>query len=475
MTYDINSVKNRNDQPYEGEIIIHTAIIEEVSLYPNALDAIREYICNGWDADAERIDITIQTNRLVIEDWGTGITNFTRFWGIADQHKSEIEYTPKYKRKPVGRKGLGKLSYSMLGNNIDVETRTKNSATYSYANFSSRRFKAIPRTNINEVLSHTGTQITIKDLKVELKEEDVIKYIKQNLYGLILPIACKEHPLTIFVNEKKVTPTLFTGLQGVIQTEFGDIHCNLTPAKTTRIDALYRGVKVKEVNPAPTHPAKGYFNVDWLIPTSDRSNFVGSKDKNTFFRSIHEWILRNIPVKNEDNPRNLEKSLKDVAKLFDQTLMESGIMPENMLPTTKTAKPSDLKLGGVTEQNNSEENPESYESDLKQERQRHQHKILKGSEKPLKSAFGIYYVFRKEGKLKPAVIPFKDEKLIVINRDHELIKNVDKRRPLEKSIALVFLIARGLSHILETFETIASYDTYSDDMVSTVLSKMVRD
>ena len=63
----------------------------------------------------------------------------------------------------------------------------------------------------------------------------------------------------------------------------------------------------------------------------------------------------------------------------------------------------------------------------------------------------------------------------MIKRDHELIKNVDKRRPLEKSIALVFLIARGLSHILETFETIASYDTYSDDMVSTVLSKMVRD
>jgi len=67
------------------------------------------------------------------------------------------------------------------------------------------------------------------------------------------------------------------------------------------------------------------------------------------------------------------------------------------------------------------------------------------------------------------------KKLIVINRDHELIKNIDKLRSLQNSIALVFLIARGLSHILETFETIASYDTYSDDMVSTVLSKMVRD
>ena len=192
-----------NDKPYEGEIIIHTAIIEEVSLYPNALDALREYICNGWDADAERIDITVEKNNLIIEDWGTGITNFTRFWAVADQHKSEIEYTPKYKRRLVGRKGLGKLSFLMLGNDISVETRTTNTATYSYAKFADRRFKALPRANINEVMSHPGTQITIRDLKVDLKEEDVIKYIKQNLYGLILPIACKEHPVKIFVNGKK--------------------------------------------------------------------------------------------------------------------------------------------------------------------------------------------------------------------------------------------------------------------------------
>ena len=98
-----------NNQPYKGRIVIHSSIIQEVSKYPNALDAVREYICNGWDADAEKIEITITNEFLRIEDWGTGISNFNLFWGVADQHKSDIEYTPKLKRCPIGRKGLGKL------------------------------------------------------------------------------------------------------------------------------------------------------------------------------------------------------------------------------------------------------------------------------------------------------------------------------------------------------------------------------
>jgi len=43
-----------NNQPYKGKIVIHPGIIEEVAMYPHAYDAIREYICNGWDADAEK-------------------------------------------------------------------------------------------------------------------------------------------------------------------------------------------------------------------------------------------------------------------------------------------------------------------------------------------------------------------------------------------------------------------------------------
>ena len=143
-----------------------------------------------------------------------------------------------------------------------------------------------------------------------------------------------------------------------------------------------------------------------------------------------------------------------------------------MIPTSRTSEPTDLKLGGITEQNESDAPiPEKQEQESKQERQRHQHKILKGKEKPLKSAFGINYVFRKEGNLKPAVVPYKDEKLIVINQDHDLIRNINDLGPSQRFMALGFLIARGHFHILQNFTTLGNYDEYVDNMVSMLLVK----
>jgi len=462
-----------NDGPYSDDIVIHSSVIEEVSKYPNALDAIREYIANSWDADADRLEITISDNLLRIEDWGTGISNFKVFWGVADQHKADISLTSKFKRKPIGRKGLGKLSFVMLGNKITVETRTSYKAEYSEADFKRMKFDVIPRINLDEVLSHRGTQITIRELKIELKKDEVMDYVKENLYGLILPIASKENPMKIFVNGEKVIPKPIAGIEGIISTPFGDIHCRLSPTKTSKIDALYRGVKVREVNPAPTHPAKGYFNVDWATPTPDRSNFTDSEEARLFFAEIKKYVLRNIPAKNEDSPRDIEKSVKEISKLFDEILRDLGMLPENLMPVTKTAKPSDLQLGGISERETKETDTiEKEKQEPEQERRRLQHKILQGKERPLKSAYGINYVTRKMGTDKPAVIAYKEEKLIIINLDHDLLKNIQNLRPNQKNIVLGFLIARGHFHILETFRNIFGYEEYVDSMVATLFSKM---
>ncbi len=463
-----------NNQPYRGKIVIHSSIIEEISKYPKALDAVREYICNGWDADAEKIEITITNEFLRIEDWGTGITNFNLFWGVADQHKSDIECTPKLKRYPIGRKGLGKLSFSMLGESIDVETRTKYTAEYSVANFEKMDFEVYPRARNDEALQHIGTQITIRDLKIHFSKEELVQYIKENLYGLILPIASHDFPMKIYVNGEKIHSHLLSGTSGIISTQFGDIHCNLTPSKSAKIDALYRGVKVREVNPAPTHPAKGYFNVNWVTPTPDRSNFTESRESRAFFPEVKKYILLNIPAKNEDSPKDLEKSVKELSKLIDQILRDLEIMPESMMPASKTSKPNDLKMEGITPKDNSDVQDESkdrHESD--EEKKPRYNKILKGSEKPLKSAHGVLYVTRKEGKDKPAIIAYREEKLIIINSDNHLIKNLNKLRPLQRNIGLGQLLIRGHFHILEEYVDLPRYEEYVDNMTSILFSKMV--
>jgi len=461
-----------NNEPYTDDIVIHSSVIEEVSKYPNVLDSIREYVANAWDADSERLEITVKDNSLSIEDWGSGITNFKVFWGVADQYKAAIELTPRFRRKPIGRKGLGKLSFMMLGNKISVETRTSFTAEYSDADFNKMKFYCYPRKKINEVLSHRGTQITITELKTELHKDEIIKYIKENLYGLILPIA-SDKPMMIFVNQEKVVPKRFSGTPGTISTALGDIYSNLIPAKTAKIDLLYRGVKVREANPAPTHPAKGYFNVDWVTPTPDRSNFADSEEARLFFVEIKKYVLKHIPAKNEDAPRDLEKTLKEVSKLFDQILRDLGLLPENLMPVSRTAKPTDLEMGGVAEREMTPQEEEEKEKQEPQiERKRLDHRILKGENRPLKSAFGIIYVIRKAGKDKPAVIPYREEKTIIINRDHDLVRNIHELRQNQKNIALGFLIARGHYHILESFRSLVGYEEYVDSMVASLFLKM---
>ena len=462
-----------NNGPYFDDIVIHSSIIEEVSKYPNVLDSIREYVANAWDADSERLEITVRDESLRIEDWGSGIHNFKVFWGVADQHKAAVELTPIFRRKPIGRKGLGKLSFMMLGNKISVETRTAYKAEYSDADFTKMKFYGYPRQNISEALSHRGTQITISELKTELHKDEIIKYIKENLYGLILPIA-SQNPMMVFVNEKKVVPNRFSGMQGTISTPLGYIDCNLIPTKTTKIDLLFRGVKVREANTSPTHPARGYFNVDWVTPTPDRSNFADSEEKRLFFEEIKKYVLKHIPAKNEDAPRDLENTLKEVSKLFDQILRDLGMLPENLMPVSKTAKPSDLEMGAVAEREIiSKENEDKEKQEPQIERKRLEHKILKGENKPLKSAFGINYVIRKAGKDKPAVISYKEEKTIIINLDHDLVKNTIKFRPLQRNVALGFLIARGHFHILEAYVDLHRYEEFVDNMVATLFSKMI--
>ena len=284
--------------------------------------------------------------------------------------------------------------------------------------------------------------------------------------------------MKIYVNGEKVTPISVDGTLGIISTPLGEIYCNLKPSKTSKIDALFRGVKVKEVNPAPTHPARGYFNVDWVIPTLDRNNFTDSEEARLFYVEIKNYVLRNIPAKNEDAPKDLEKSIRELSKYIDEFLRDLGILPPNMMPVSKTSKPTDLKIGGITEQerkNQKFDEKENEENDETEEtRKRLQHKILKGKEKPLKSAYGINIVERKIGREKPAVVTYKEEKLIIINLDHDIIKNIHNLRPIQKSIALLPLLARGHFHILEYFRDIIGYEEYVDNMVSTIFSKMIR-
>ena len=102
-------------------------------LIEDELVALLELIKNAYDADANNVDVLIDTNtvtpygkgRIEIKDDGNGmIPSIVRnsFLRLSTSFKEDEKSSIYYHRRVLGKKGIGRLSFQRLGNYISVET-----------------------------------------------------------------------------------------------------------------------------------------------------------------------------------------------------------------------------------------------------------------------------------------------------------------------------------------------------------------
>src|SRR5271166_4966797 len=85
-----------------------------INLYSNIPAVLSEIVANAWDADAKKVAITIDkaTETIAIEDDGTGMDRdgvVDRFLTVGFKRRDDMGATTPAGRKPMGRKGIGKL------------------------------------------------------------------------------------------------------------------------------------------------------------------------------------------------------------------------------------------------------------------------------------------------------------------------------------------------------------------------------
>jgi hypothetical protein len=117
--------------PYRMTIDLNILNHLGINLYSNKAAVLSEAVANAWDADATRVDITINDGKgkgieeIVIRDNGCGMN----LQAINDQfltvgygkRKGKTDETTN-KRKIMGRKGIGKLSFFSLADIVQVHT-----------------------------------------------------------------------------------------------------------------------------------------------------------------------------------------------------------------------------------------------------------------------------------------------------------------------------------------------------------------
>ncbi len=98
-------------------------------LYSKVPAVLSEVVANAWDADAECVDITIdiEKRQITVCDNGFGMSADdinSKFLNIGYQKRvseSNDGITPRG-RKPMGRKGIGKLSVFAIADTVEVQT-----------------------------------------------------------------------------------------------------------------------------------------------------------------------------------------------------------------------------------------------------------------------------------------------------------------------------------------------------------------
>lgn len=98
-----------------------------INLYSNIPAVLSEIVANAWDADAKQVSVTIDkvAETIVIEDDGTGMDRngvIDRFLTVGYKRRDELGETTASGRKPMGRKGIGKLSIFSIAQVAEVYT-----------------------------------------------------------------------------------------------------------------------------------------------------------------------------------------------------------------------------------------------------------------------------------------------------------------------------------------------------------------
>ena len=182
--------------------------------------ALSELVKNAYDADASKVGVEVSNEQITITDDGCGmdLSTIQDIWlkpGVS--HKKDNikngQLTPKFKRMPLGEKGVGRLGSHKLGHLIEVYTKHKDNQEI-YLKISWRDFEIA--NSLSDLLpievvennepqffnSQTGTKIIIKDLKEDWAEKD-FKQISNDLTNLIAPFSNTEtFNITLKVNNE---------------------------------------------------------------------------------------------------------------------------------------------------------------------------------------------------------------------------------------------------------------------------------
>jgi signal transduction histidine kinase len=179
-------------------------------LIKNESIAIVELVKNSYDADANIVNVYMRNvdneeeGIIIIEDDGYGMTAeiVEKVWlepgsDFKSKKINNLEVSPKYKRLPIGEKGIGRFGVHKLGSIIEMTTKAAGSkevfVRIDWTLFNDYKYlEDVPIELLERERPQlfkegkTGTNITIRNLR-KTWERGIARSIKRSITSLVSP------------------------------------------------------------------------------------------------------------------------------------------------------------------------------------------------------------------------------------------------------------------------------------------------
>ncbi|WP_302949385.1 BbrUII/HgiDII family restriction enzyme [Alistipes indistinctus] len=163
-----------------------------INLYSNLPSVLSEIVANAWDADASEVKVNIdkEAKTITIIDNGCGMSLRDindKYLYVGYQKRNDPSYkenplTPKYKRLPMGRKGIGKLSVFSIANTVEVYSVKGNDKNGFI--MSADDIRNIFDGDKEKQLSYLPTPIAFEKIDLAQGTKIVLKDLKRNVRSL---------------------------------------------------------------------------------------------------------------------------------------------------------------------------------------------------------------------------------------------------------------------------------------------------
>ncbi len=210
---------NKDDKPFQFQFSLEILNHLGRGLYRSFATVVAEAVSNSWDAEAKKVNITINKKGFVVEDDGKGMNDIDfqeKFLTVG--YSRRADRSNQSKRDVIGRKGIGKLAMLSISekvtiiskkdkeeitggkiNNPELDKKIKKEGKYTLEKLTTAQKHSLFGKN-----KKFGTKIIFEDLRTNLNREEIIRKYLATQFNFIFSLR-KNDSFKIFVNNKEIT------------------------------------------------------------------------------------------------------------------------------------------------------------------------------------------------------------------------------------------------------------------------------